>query len=373
MVKKINIFILLGILALLSDFTYEGGRSIIGPILGSLGAPLIIAASTSIGEFLSYGSRILSGYITLRIPKSSVYWILIFTGYALNLFTIPLIGYTDQWTIIFTLILLERIGKGIRTPIKDVLVAETGEELGYGYSYSIHEFMDQAGAVLGPLYIGLALGTLGVGNTYLFLFIPAALAMTTLYLIYYFMPEIEAPKQVYKEGGLNHGRLIPYLIGVSFSTMIMIHWIHGSYRFEGLPPEYISFLYLTAMLVDAFSALILGFLYQNISKYSLLIMPILTGISTVSIINYGDPLTYSIIWGFAMGGIESIYKAYLAEMVEPMKRGFAFGILSLSIGGGLFIGNIAYVYLNPAESLTYTLIIGILSTASLYKSIKSRV
>ncbi len=369
MARKLNIFILLGILALLSDFTYEGGRSIIGPILGSLGAPLIIAASTSVGEFLSYGSRILSGYITLKIPRSSVYWLLIFIGYTLNLLTIPLIGYTDQWTVIFTLILLERIGKGVRAPIKDVLVAETGEELGYGYSYSIHEFMDQAGAVLGPLYIGLAVGVLGVGNTYLYLFIPASLAISILYLIYYLMPDIEAPKKGYGEDGLNYRRTIPYLLGVFFSTMIMIHWIHASYRFGGLSPEYISFLYLVAMTVDAFSALIFGFLYQNISRYTLILIPTLNGIATTLLINFGNPLLYSVVWGVSVGGIESIYKSYLAELMEPSKRALGFGILSLMIGLGLFIGNMSYVYLDGLNALIYTSTIYLISTILIIKSL----
>ena len=46
--------ILLGIVSLFGDITYEGGRSIIGPYLATLGAGAVIVGLVSgLGEFLS--------------------------------------------------------------------------------------------------------------------------------------------------------------------------------------------------------------------------------------------------------------------------------------------------------------------------------
>ena len=60
----------MGIVNLFADMTYEGGGSINGPFLGTLGAS---AAAVSIiagmGEFLGYAIRLPAGYISDRTGK----------------------------------------------------------------------------------------------------------------------------------------------------------------------------------------------------------------------------------------------------------------------------------------------------------------
>jgi len=54
--------IAIGVVSLFADFTYEGGRSIVGPYLGVLGAtPLVVGVVAGVGEFLGYGLRLVSG------------------------------------------------------------------------------------------------------------------------------------------------------------------------------------------------------------------------------------------------------------------------------------------------------------------------
>jgi hypothetical protein len=62
--------LMMGIVNLFGDVTYEGGASINGPFLGSLGAS---AAAISIlagaGEFLGYSLRSVSGYVADKTGK----------------------------------------------------------------------------------------------------------------------------------------------------------------------------------------------------------------------------------------------------------------------------------------------------------------
>lgn len=82
--------ILLGVVSLFSDMTYEGGRSISGPFLGSLQASAFIVASLSgFGEFLGYSLRLLSGYLTDRLGK---YYLLTFVGYSMNMLAVPMLA-----------------------------------------------------------------------------------------------------------------------------------------------------------------------------------------------------------------------------------------------------------------------------------------
>lgn len=53
-----TLIVLLGLVSLFSDFTYEGARSIIGPYLATLGvSATLVGFVAGLGEFLGYFLR----------------------------------------------------------------------------------------------------------------------------------------------------------------------------------------------------------------------------------------------------------------------------------------------------------------------------
>ena len=57
--------LLIGVMSLFADFTYEGSRSIIGPYLALLGASAAaVGIVTGLGELLGYGLRLVSGRLS---------------------------------------------------------------------------------------------------------------------------------------------------------------------------------------------------------------------------------------------------------------------------------------------------------------------
>src|SRR5712672_2064001 len=99
----------MGIVNLCADTTYEGGASINGPFLGSLGAKAAaISIIAGLGEFLGYSLRSVSGYIADRTGK---YWHVTFVGYAINLLVVPAMALAHSWQAAAALILAERIGR----------------------------------------------------------------------------------------------------------------------------------------------------------------------------------------------------------------------------------------------------------------------
>src|SRR5438034_4417174 len=77
----------MGIVNLFGDVTYEGGASINGPFLGSLGAgAAAIGIIAGTGEFLGYSLRSVSGYVADRTGK---HWPVTFIGYAINTLAVP--------------------------------------------------------------------------------------------------------------------------------------------------------------------------------------------------------------------------------------------------------------------------------------------
>src|SRR5438093_4299463 len=77
----------MGIVNLFADLTYEGGASINGPFLGTLGASAAaISIVAGVGEFLGYSLRVVSGYAS---DKTGKYWLITFIGYSINLLAVP--------------------------------------------------------------------------------------------------------------------------------------------------------------------------------------------------------------------------------------------------------------------------------------------
>src|SRR5437588_1962665 len=102
----------MGIVNLFGDMTYEGGGSINGPFLGSLGAgAAAISIIAGLGEFLGYSLRSVSGYIA---DKTGKYWLVTFVGYGINLLAVPAMALAGNWQIAAGLVLAERIGRAIR-------------------------------------------------------------------------------------------------------------------------------------------------------------------------------------------------------------------------------------------------------------------
>jgi len=131
----------IGVLSLLADVTYEGGRSIAGSYLAVLGATgTMVGLIAGMGELAGYGSRLLSGVLSDRLQRL---WLFMWIGYFVNLVAIPLLALAGRWEIAAALLILERIGKGIRTPVRDVMLSYASGVVGRGWAFGLHEALDQ--------------------------------------------------------------------------------------------------------------------------------------------------------------------------------------------------------------------------------------
>ena len=104
----------MGIVNLFADVTYEGGASINGQFLASLGASAAaVSVIAGVGEWLGYSLRSVSGLIADRTGK---YWPLTFLGYVINLLAVPAMAFAGSWPAAAVLIIAECVGRAIRKP-----------------------------------------------------------------------------------------------------------------------------------------------------------------------------------------------------------------------------------------------------------------
>jgi hypothetical protein len=134
-----KLIILVGVVSLFSDMTYEGARSITGPFLRMLNASAtVVGIVAGLGEFIGYALQPASGYLTDLLGK---YWGITFVGYALNLFAVPLLALAGNWEMAAPLILTEMLGKAVRTPARDAMLSHATTEVGRGWGFGFHEAM----------------------------------------------------------------------------------------------------------------------------------------------------------------------------------------------------------------------------------------
>ena len=91
--------------------------------------------------------RLVFGYFA---DKTKAYWTLTIIGYGL-LLSIPLLAFSNSWQIAAFLLIMERMGKAIRSPARDAILSHATKQVGRGWGFGIHEALDQIGAIIGPL------------------------------------------------------------------------------------------------------------------------------------------------------------------------------------------------------------------------------
>ncbi len=171
--------LLLGVVSLLADMTYEGARSITGPYLGLLGASAaVVGAVAGAGEMIGYVLRLASGYLTDRTRK---YWTIALVGYGVNLLAVPSLALAGHWEAAALLLMTERAGKAIRVPARDVMLAAASKSVGSGWTFGVHEALDRMGGLSGPLVVALMLATTrSYRASFTVLLVPALAALSVL-------------------------------------------------------------------------------------------------------------------------------------------------------------------------------------------------
>lgn len=357
--RALIVFIILSIVSLLADITYEGARSISGPYLELLGASLIIAGGVSVGELLSYAFRFIGGIVAFRLASSLAYWSLLILGYIINLVAVPLLAFAGSWEVAFALYMVERIGKGFRVPIRDTIIAEVSTGVGRGKAFAIHEFLDQIGALVGPLIVAYTITSTGgsYSMALLILGIPAMLSIVALFTASAMYPKIRSASRI--EGG--GARILPrgfYLacLAVGLAMFSFIHWGQASYIAFSLGWKNVALLYALAMAIDGLVSIPLGVAYDSLGPRILLVIPIATLLSTIAL-SHGNILAFILLWGIAMGALEVLPKAIVAELVDERARSLAYSILFLSMGLGWTLGNITLAYLTLESTLSLILVL----------------
>lgn len=346
--------VLFGMVSLFSDMTHESANSIRGAFLSLAGASAaVIGFVSGLGELVGYGLRYVFGRLTDRTRR---YWPMVLFGYALDVVAVPALALVGRngWVLACALLIIQRLGKAIKKPAKDTVMSFAASQEGVGKSFAIQELLDQIGAVLGPLLLYLIMLFQHSDDTFsdyrmcfAFLAIPGTITLLLLWLTYKRFPHPEnfepEPKE-YVPFRVSK-RFVVYILGISLFafgfadySLIVMHFSRQHLFTAAVLP----LLYALAMLTDAASAFVFGWLYDRHARLSLVVSTLVAAPFAVFAFLGSDVtsvVTGVVLWGIGMGAQESILKAAVATMVPKRSRATGYGIFECCFGAAWFLGS----------------------------------
>jgi len=376
--KALGFVVLIGVVSLFSDMTYEGSRSITGPFLGTLGASgAIVGIIAGGGELLGYLLRFGTGALADRTGR---YWAITILGYAVNLFAVPALALAGNWPAAAGLIVLERSGKALRTPARDAMLSHAAKDMGgAGWAFGLHEALDSTGAVLGPLIAALVLFLHGgYRHAFAWLLLPALAALATLLVARARYPqpqEIDAHAAIPPQDPKALRELKLFLLATALTAAGYADFALIAFHFSTdrvMSPDAIPILYALGSLTGGGAALILGKLFDRRGLGVLLWATVIPALYAPLVFLGGEwaAVAGMALWGAGFGAHDSLLRAAVAQRIPRDRRATVMGVFNAIYGlawfGGSAILGVLYD-LGPVYAVAFAVALQWAACPLLYK------
>jgi len=336
-----------GIVSFFADMAYEGMRGIAGPFLATLGASgAAVGVIAGTGELTGYLLRLGSGRL---VERTHLYWLVALAGYVVQMAAVPLLAFAGSWWMAAVLIVLERAGKAIRNPAANTMMSRAGEHIGQGWAFGLHEAMDQAGALVGPL---IAAFVLARHHDYrmalLWLGVPALLTLVSVAstaLRYPYAGRVQAAGKPGVAGGLSRAFWLYtacaglFAFGFADYSLVAYHFSKAAV----VSAAAIPILYAAAMGASGAGSLVFG---RWFDRRGLVVLFPGIGLAALApplmfLGGAGLAVAGTVLWGVALGVQDAVMSAAIARLVPEQYRARAYGLFPAIYGVAWFVGSAA--------------------------------
>lgn len=340
--------IALGIVSFLTDIHSEAILALLPQFMVSvLGLSMsAIGAIEGIAEAGACLLKIASGWLSDKTGKRKA---VVIAGYALSTVVKPLLAVATRGSHVLAVRIGDRIGKGIRTSVRDALLADSVASEHRGRAYGFHRAMDTAGAIVGTALALLLLKFFGLEYRTIFLLATVAGVLAVAALV---VGVREVPP---KRESVNSAKRPAQRLAGSWTGFLVAHGIFSagnfSYAFFMLRAKDVGFdegwlpgLYLFHNVVYALAAFPAGRLLDRVGprraqplSYLAQMLPCL-GMALLA-----TPATMFVwfaLYGIQLGATGACTRATAAGLIPEGKRGTGMGIFHAVEGGGLLIAGV---------------------------------
>lgn len=343
--------ILLGLVSFFSDISSEMVYPLIPLYLTSaFGAtPALVGVIEGIAESLSSLLKVFSGYVTDKYHNKKP---VAFFGYATGLIYKAALIIATSWAGILAARVIDRIGKGIRTAPRDVMICESADKEKMGKAFGIHKALDMAGSAVGILLAYLLLTGVGGALPYKQIFLVSAIpAVIGLFVMLFVKEKKKCSEVVKREPFWKHikelnGNLKSYLVIAFIFTLGNSSNIFLLLRAKslGFTDTNVVLLYLAYNLTAALLSIPFGRLSDKIGRKKVLVAGYLMfaavyfGFAFVS--NTLTLIIIFILYGFYTAMTAGVERALISEISPPQLKGTMLGLHATLVGAALLPASI---------------------------------
>lgn len=349
--------IFLGLVSFFADISSEMVYPIIPLYLtAAFGAtPLLVGFIEGIAESLASLLKVYSGYLTDKYQKKKP---VAFIGYATGLIYKIALLVSTSWTGILISRIIDRIGKGIRTSPRDVMVSESAKETDRGQAFGIHKALDMLGSAIGIiLSYFILLRFKDNTSSYKLIFIISIIPDVIALLMFIFIKEKNTVyPQKERQGFFNQFKNLDQKLKM-YLLISMIFTLGNSSN---------SFLLLRANTAgfDATSVILLYFIY-NVTA-SLLAIPfgrmsdrfgrkniLITGYIIFAVVYFGFGIADTkigfmllfMLYGIYTATTAGVERALITDIAPANLKGTMLGLQQTIVGISLFFASIIFGFL----------------------------
>lgn len=342
----------MGLTSFLSDLGHEAATAILPLFLASIGAsPAALGVIEGVADAISSFVKLGAGWYTDRIGRRKP---LVVLGYTLTAMK-ALFALAVTWPQVLVVRTLAWLGRGIRGPLRDAILAESIPAEARGRAFGFHRAGDTLGAIAGPL---LALALVGAGTNYRTVFwltaVPGLLAALTFAVLVRerWRPPNHAMRLWQTIGGLPT-RFKLFLVGVGlFGIGDFAHSLLTLRAVQVLTPTLgaaqagtlaVS-LYALHNVLYAGASFPVGALADRFGKRGLLALGyLLAAFMNLILVSSMLSLTWLSL-AFVLGGLllateDTLEGAIAADLLPEEVRGTGYAVLATVNGLGDFISS----------------------------------
>ena len=334
--------IILGLIGCFADISSEMVYPLIPLYLTMVfgATPMLIGVIEGIAESVASLLKVFSGYISDRFQHKKA---IAFGGYATGLFYKVVLLVAGSWGGVLFARIVDRLGKGIRTAPRDVMVSESAGKDGMGRAFGIHKMLDMAGSAIGILLAFILMKNIGADG-YRTVFAVSIIPILIALLLFFFVHEKKEPREAVQREpfwkNVSHldGRLKLYLavaflftLGNSSNSFLLLRASH-----IGFENSAVILLYFVANITASAFAVPCGKLSDRVGRKRLLV----GGYLTFSLVYFSFAFCSSkslmvlsfIVYGIYTAMTAGVERAFIAEIAPPQLKGTMLGLHSTLAG-----------------------------------------